>query len=260
MAFESYRRFPSPQVYRTLPDGQALKLGTASVPVLGDRVRVICWNVFKVVRAGALADLATLSSEADLVLLQEAVLHGAQPHALHLTGGLEWVMAQTAGHAYRAITTGPKTGCRAPALEMISLRTLDHEPIVRTPKASLLTRYPAANGTLTVVNVHAMNFVPLAKFARQIAQVSQMVEAERGPLLIGGDFNTWNPSRVRLVMGAMDKAGLTRVPVTVPRRWQHLGQQLDHVFTRGLKLIEARPLAHVVSSDHIPLRMEFGWE
>ena len=260
MAFESYRRFTSPQVYRTLPDAQALKLGTASVAVLGDRLRVICWNVFKVARAGALADLAALTADADLVLLQEAVLHGAQPHVMHLTSGLEWVMAQTAGHAYRAITTGPKTGCRAPAIEMISLRTLDHEPIVRTPKASLLTRYPTATGTLAVVNVHAMNFVPLAKFARQIAQISQMMEAEKGPMLVGGDFNTWNPSRVRLVMSAMEKAGMTRVPVTVPRRWRHLGQQLDHVFTRGLKLIDARPLPHVVSSDHIPLRMEFAWE
>ena len=125
---------------------------------------------------------------------------------------------------------------------------------------TVLTHSATATGTLAVVNVHAMNFVPLAKFARQIAQISQMMEAEKGPMLVGGDFNTWNPSRVRLVMSAMEKAGMTRVPVTVPRRWRHLGQQLDHVFTRGLKLIDARPLPHVVSSDHIPLRMEFAWE
>ena len=193
-----------------------------------------------------------------LVLLQEAVLHGAQPHPVHISSGLEWVMAQTLGHARRGITTGPKTGCRAPALEISTLRTSDNEPIVNTPKTSLLTRYATANGTLTVINVHAMNFVPLAKFARQIEQIAGLATAESGPLLVAGDFNTWNPARHRLLATAMNTAGLAHVPVTAPRRWRHFGQQLDHVFVRGLKVIEARPLVHIVSSDHIPLRVDLA--
>jgi endonuclease/exonuclease/phosphatase (EEP) superfamily protein YafD len=216
----------------------------------------VCWNVFKVARSGALTDIADLCADSDLVLLQEAVLHGSQPHPLHLSSGLEWMMAQMLGHARRGLTTGPKTGCRAPSLDSRFVRSPDVEPIVGTPKAALMTRYPMAGGVLTVVNVHAVNFVPLASFARQIAQVVALIGHETGPLLVGGDFNTWNPSRARLLMQAMTAAGLTRVPVTAPRRWRHLGQQLDHVFLRGLTLIEARPLPHIVSSDHIPLRIE----
>jgi endonuclease/exonuclease/phosphatase (EEP) superfamily protein YafD len=251
------RNLTRPRLYKPLPDGAAVRLGTPSLPALGAHITVVCWNVFKVIRAGALADLAALSTEADLVLLQEAVLHGGQPHPLHLSVGHEWLMAQTAAHPGRAVSTGPKTGCRAPALASTWMRSPDYEPIVGTPKASLLTRYAMDDDILTVINVHAVNFVPLAKFARQIAQIAGLIGDQSGPLLVGGDFNTWNPGRYRLVMRVMAEAGLHRVPVTAPRRWRHLGQQLDHVFTRGLKLIEARPLAHIVSSDHIPLRMEF---
>ncbi len=254
----SYRIIKSTLWYSALPETQALRLGTPTAETLGDRVRMVCWNVYKVVRGGAMADLAALSAEADLMLLQEAVLHGAQPHQLHLTSGLEWIMAETSGHARRGITTGPKTGCRAPCTAIASLRSLDQEPIVGTPKTSLLTRYQTSRGPLTVINVHAVNFVPLPKFARQVAQVVELAAGDNGALIVGGDFNTWNPSRHRCLMDAMQRAGLTRVPVTAPRRWRHFGQQLDHVFVRGMKVVEARPLAHIVSSDHIPLRVELA--
>ena len=258
MPLRTYRVIKQAFWFRTLPETQALRLGTPTVERLGERIRMVCWNVFKVVRGGALADIAALSAETDLMLLQEAVLHGAQPHVLHLTSGLEWIMAETLGHARRGITTGPKTGCRAPCTAIASLRSLDQEPILGTPKASLLTRYPTARGPLTVINVHAVNFVPLAKFARQVAQVVELAAGDKGSLVVGGDFNTWNPARHRVLMDAMHAAGLERVPVTVPRRWRHFGQQLDHVFIRGLKVVAARPLAHIVSSDHIPLRVEFA--
>jgi endonuclease/exonuclease/phosphatase (EEP) superfamily protein YafD len=252
------RRFRPPLLFKTVPEAAALRLGTASVATLGPNLRVVCWNFFKAIRPGALGDLAAVSAEADLVLLQEAVLHGGRPTPLHLSSGLEWVMAETLTHARQGITSGPKTGCRAPALEIRTLRSLDYEPISGTPKALLLTRYPTqGGGVMTVINVHAMNFVPLAKFARQMTQLLDLLSVQAGPVLVGGDFNTWNPSRQRLVFGSMAEAGLARVPVAAPRRWRHLRQQLDHVFSRGLTLVDARPLAHIASSDHIPLRIEF---
>ena len=88
MPISSYRVIKAALWFSTLPETQALRLGTPTTEKLGDHVRMVCWNVFKVVRGGALADIAALSAEADLMLLQEAVLHGAQPHALHLTSGL----------------------------------------------------------------------------------------------------------------------------------------------------------------------------
>ena len=256
--FDPVRRFRPPLLFKTVPQGEAVRLGTASQTTLGPHLRVVCWNFFKAIRRGALGDLAAVSAEADLVLLQEAVLHGGRPHALHLSSGLEWIMAETLAHARQGITSGPKTGCRAPASGTLCLRSLDYEPISGTPKALLLTRYPtAAGGVMTVINVHAMNFVPLAKFARQMAQLVELLATQPDPVLVGGDFNTWNPARRRLVFGSMAGAGLARAPVAAPRRWRHLRQQLDHVFSRGLTLVDARPLAHISSSDHIPLRIEF---
>jgi hypothetical protein len=45
-------------------------------------------------------------------------------------------------------------------------------------------------------------------------------------------------------------------PVAAPQ-WRHFNQTLDHVFYRGVRLIGARALTHVRSSDHIPLAADF---
>jgi endonuclease/exonuclease/phosphatase (EEP) superfamily protein YafD len=47
------------------------------------------------------------------------------------------------------------------------------------------------------------------------------------------------------------------VPAAAPQ-WRHFNQVLDHVFYRDLKLMSARPLTHVKSSDHVPLWAEFA--
>ena len=245
--------------FRAAPEDNCLKrLGEASTVDFGATLKLISWNIFKSQRRGWLADLTAIATGADLVLLQEAVLHGGVAHPFHIASGLEWIMVENLRSMREHLTTGPKTGCRVAASAAASVRSRDLEPIMRTPKSFLQTEYPMKDGQrLLVLNVHAINLVSHAKFARQVEQMVAPAAAHQGPCIIAGDFNTWNEPRWHLLQWAMHGAGMIRAPVAAPQ-WRHLKQTLDHVFYRGVRLINASALTHVRSSDHIPLMAEFG--
>jgi endonuclease/exonuclease/phosphatase (EEP) superfamily protein YafD len=232
-------------------------LGTATARDFGSSIKMISWNMFKARRRGCMPDLTSMSAGVELVLLQEAVLYGGVAQPFHLASGLEWIMAENLGHAGLGLTTGPKTGSRVAALSSAFVKSLDREPVSATPKSFLLTTYPCGDETLLVANVHAINLVTTDKFARQIAQLTGAVKAHKGPCIVGGDFNTWNEARWHLLLRAMEGVGLVRVPAAAPQL-RHFNQVLDHVFYRGLRMMNARPLMHVKSSDHVPLWVEFG--
>jgi endonuclease/exonuclease/phosphatase (EEP) superfamily protein YafD len=243
--------------FQPLPEITTLKrLGEASAKSYGPTLTMISWNMFKARRVGCMPDLTSLAAGVELACLQEAVLHGGLAHPFHLTSGLEWIMAENLGTA-QAVTTGPKTGSRVASLSSMAVRSTDFEPFIGTPKIFLLTTYPFAGRELLVLNVHAINLVSTAKFARQVEQMVGSVAAHTGPCIVAGDFNTWNPVRWHLLLKAMSDLGLARVPCAAPQ-WRHFNQVLDHVFYRDLKLLSARPLTHVKSSDHVPLWAEFA--
>lgn len=233
-----------------------VRLGAGSSPDFGATIKMISWNMFKARKKGCMPDLTSMSAGVELVLLQEAVLHGGIAQPFHLASGLEWIMAQNIGVG-AGITTGPKTGSRVSALSSRVVKSLDREPVVATPKTFLITSYPFAGQTLLVLNVHAINLVSTAAFARQVEQIIGPVHDHKGPCIVAGDFNTWNESRWHLLQKAMTSLGLTRVPAAAPQ-WRHFNQVLDHVFYRDLRLVNARALLNVKSSDHVPLWAEFA--
>lgn len=243
--------------FQPLPENGALKrLGEATATSFGPTLKMISWNMFKARRVGCMPDLTSLSAGVELACLQEAVLHGGLAHPFHLTSGLEWIMAENLGTA-QAVTTGPKTGSRVASIESRAVRSTYREPLIGTPKTFLSTTYPFGGEKLLVLNVHAINLVSTSKFAHQVEQIAEPVAAHTGPCIVAGDFNTWNPARWHLLLKAMADVGLARVDAAAPQ-WRHFNQVLDHVFYRGVKLLSARPLTHVKSSDHVPLWAEFS--
>jgi endonuclease/exonuclease/phosphatase (EEP) superfamily protein YafD len=238
-------------------DDMLRRLGEASNQSFGPTLRLVSWNIFKAKRRGWLTDLTTMATGADLVLLQEAVLHGGVAQPFHIASGLEWIMVENLRSVREHMTTGPKTGSRVASSSAAFVRSHDSEPLTGTPKSFLQTQYPLASGeTLLVLNVHAINLVSNAKFARQVEQIVAPVAAHKGPCVVAGDFNTWNEPRWHLLQKAMATAGLTRAPVSAPQ-WRHFNQVLDLVFYRGVRLIGAHALSNVRSSDHIPLVADF---
>jgi len=149
-----------------------------------------------------------------------------------------------------AVTNAPTDG-------IFDLR--DQYEVVKTQKLLLETHYALANSnsTLMVLNMHAINFVSVVKYVDQLGQLSSALSTHDGPVILAGDFNTWNPQRLARFQSVAGSAGLSEASMTRRSKIQHLNQHLDHVFYRGLSLRSVESLQHISSSDHAPITATF---
>jgi endonuclease/exonuclease/phosphatase (EEP) superfamily protein YafD len=240
--------------------------GAAARTSLSRNVRVLDWNVYKGTRTRFGSEFARLTRHADVVVLQEMSTHGAgggpQP-AVTAAGGRSYVMA----HAirYRDGVAGCATGATVNPVRSKVLLTSDSEPIVGTPKSSVVTVYRIANSSdeLLVANTHGMNVAgkfpfDLEPFRRQLAAVSEAIAHHRGPVVWAGDFNTHDREKTDLLFAETARLGLAHVDVAESdhlMKWPG-GFVLDHVFVRGLRDVRARAMPGN-GSDHTAIELTF---
>ena len=136
------------------------------------------------------------------------------------------------------------------------LHSPDLEPVVKTAKPVLVTRYQLANGeTLTLANIHAINFVNWKVFSRQITKTLNYLRELEGPIVFGGDFNCWNQEKFDFMQNSLVEAGFTQV------KFRHLERvkkvfdfPIDHIFTRDVEVVDADYLLNK-TSDHTPMSL-----
>jgi endonuclease/exonuclease/phosphatase (EEP) superfamily protein YafD len=221
---------------------------------IGERFKLLVWNVYKGRKPLLAKDYEKLGKDADIVLFQEAKsdtdwtseIHNANPE-------LQWTMA----HAFTmrsGFETGVATGARFSNFRAEALLTTAREPLLRTPKSMLVTEYALAGrtDTLLVVNVHAINFVLSSSFESQMLQLEEAIARHRGPIVVAGDFNTWKKSRMDLLIISLGRHGVVLAPAAGKSRIA-----LDHIFSRGLRILRTPKVERVKSSDHQPLLIEF---
>ena len=225
-------------------------LGSGSAALDPGRISILSWNIKKGSESGWDTDLHRLSAGKDLVLLQEAQLlpsfYGALEESMHRSGARGWK------------SSGVLTASRARRMNRCSYQHV--EPLLGTPKASLLTEYPliGTDDTLLVVNVHVVNFaLGLSEFRQQIGDLHDVMARHAGPIILSGDFNTWRSSRLAILKEYTAVIGLSPVLFAEDNRIRKFGQALDHLFVRGLRPVSSR-VETVDSSDHNPLIAVFG--
>ncbi|MBF6057096.1 endonuclease/exonuclease/phosphatase family protein [Thiomicrorhabdus heinhorstiae] len=129
-----------------------------------------------------------------------------------------------------------------------------------THKTALITEHLLEDGqTLTHINIHAINFVPNRLFRQELNLLWSLVADKKGPMIVSGDFNTWNKARVSFLENSARQLGLSQVsyPDTTPIRTLNR-QILDYVFYRGLTVDSARAFHVKTISDHNPLEVVFS--
>lgn len=214
-----------------------------------NEIRLLNWNIAKGGLHGCFTDLRYLSQDKDLVIIQEAALGGALNEAF--TGHNH--RSFSPGFYNRTHQTGVMTASRVPPL---SLHTFRHtEPIIRTPKATLITEYALrdTDKTLMVANIHAVNFtIGTRIFTAQLDKVYNVLSHHDGPILFCGDFNTWRQRRVQRLKQLINSLSLETINFSADRRKHSLGLPLDHIFYRGLIPNSAESIC-VSSSDHNPM-------
>ncbi len=233
-----------------------LSTSTATTKTLPNPFRLIAWNCHKVnfeaYHHQPIEKLLNIPAP-QMLSLQEATLIPEQPHFFQLP----YVMTpniQTAKNLYGVLTAS--SHYFYPLRQQL---TQSRELGFLTYKASLITLHPLANGeVLTHLNIHAINFVPHLLFKREIEAIWTLLKQLTGPMILSGDFNTWNKKRVATLFHMIDALKLKQVIYPDERPIKTLNRQpLDYIFYRGLTVHAAQAMQVPNISDHNPLIVDF---
>jgi len=242
---------------------ESLKImGSASKAVMGPNIDVLLWNIFKCRKEEWQEDFQTLIHDKDLVLLQEAVFNSPFDLLFSQSTQHQWIMARSFKNLQTSVETGIKTGSSVTANKHFCSASPYSEPITRTKKMLLATEYPIASvdkscnePPLLVVNTHIINFVSLKKFKTHLDQVFQVLRNHNGPIILAGDFNTWNRKRLAYFNELAISLFLEEVKLVRHPRLSHFFKHLDHVYCRGLEVVDVHVHSDIHSSDHFPISL-----
>jgi endonuclease/exonuclease/phosphatase (EEP) superfamily protein YafD len=238
------------------PDDCAIAVGRSrsqmAVGPMQRAIRVLNWNIQKKSGREIKSDIALFGADADLLLLQETSLGGNEPAPI--TG--EFHQAFAPGYRSRRAHTGVMTASKSPPLTQCSFQSV--EPWLRSPKATNVTQYSLAGreDTLVVINLHLINFtLGVRAMQRQLSEALQVIEGHRGPVIVSGDFNTWSAPRAASVERVLQRFGLDAVRYEADRRKRVFGRALDHVYVRGMQVVNST--SHESDrSDHNPMLID----
>jgi len=207
---------------RTLTTGQARD---SELPA---EFELLCWNVYKQRRRRFEAELEQLSTEVELLVLQEAT---DEPPIWTLEiDQREWALVVAFEHGRDRTPHGVATASTAEPVREQAMLSPVREPLIRTPKSALLTwvELERSDSRLLLVNLHAVNFRPARALDAQLLEIGEAIATHTGPLVVAGDFNTWSRRRRAVVEQFAQRHGLASLFRDVP------GRRLDDVFVRGL--------------------------
>lgn len=260
VGYQTVFTLPESAQVTSLSDGKAqLSLQCyrkESVSAIDDsgRLNLLVWNIYKQSRDQWQTQLSDLTSNKQLVLLQEASMTDELRRWIAEQG---WFGSQV--DAFKAFETtagvlnlshdSPSKACAYTELE----------PWLRLPKSALYALYPLSNGSdLAVVNIHAVNFTyGTQEYQRQLNTLVDELLDHQGPIIVAGDFNSWSEERLGVMKQALKKIGVIEVHYQPDHRTQFItGLPLDHVFYRGLEL-ETAEAPESDASDHNPLLVRF---
>jgi endonuclease/exonuclease/phosphatase (EEP) superfamily protein YafD len=213
------------------------------------------WNVIKGKKQDFEDDFKRLSAAKDLITVQEAYL------TEHFQRLLEerlpnWDL--TTSFKYYRKETGVLTASKAAPNFFCMLR--GEEPFIKFPKTILITRYALSqtDRMLLVANVHLINFsLSTSSYRKQLQLMEHVVARHQGPLIVAGDFNSWNDERKAIIEALSKRLDLKAVHFRKDNRARILGEIVDRIYYRDLVLIEANTF-EVSSSDHNPMSATFA--
>ncbi len=212
---------------------------------LREELSVLSWNTMKYGVEGSRELLERLSSDVDLVFLQESLRSVAPPQSFRGTRYFG------DGYAYGREQSGVELRSASQAHVECSLRFI--EPWLRSPKAVLATRHAMGREGLLLVNLHAVNFtLGMRAYTAQLDAVAALLRSHDGPAIVAGDFNNWNDRRDSALRRFAVDNGLAMANFKPDLRSRHLGRPVDGVLQRGFEAVSATAVPTQLS-DHHPL-------
>ncbi len=230
----------------------------------GTPLEITVWNTFKGRRERYYDVLSEQTADADLILLQE-FRHDPVLEASHrrIFAGRDAGMAVSFyTRPNHEAPTGVCTISTVRSMQTLFLLSRYQEPVTRTPKMAICTYYPIDHadcepeGALLVLNSHGINFRLRRPFLDQMLQFEAQLRHHAGPIILVGDFNTWEQGRVRILEAVAQSIGLSRVSFP-PGIKTVRGHELDRVYVRGGVVAQQRVCADTAASDNSLLSFKF---
>ena len=230
----------------------------------GVPLEIDVWNTFKGRRERYYDILSQHTADAELILLQE-FRHDPQLEQSHrrIFAGRDADMAVSfyTRPNYEA-PTGVCTVSSVRSIKTLFLLSRYQEPVTKTPKMAICTYYPierpdcSQEEALLVLNSHGINFRLRRPFLDQMLQFEEQLRHHGGPIILVGDFNTWEQGRVRILEAVARSIGLKHI--TFPHGVKTIrGHQLDRVYARGGDAVQQRVVVDDGASDHSMLSFKF---
>lgn len=238
--------------------------------IASPRIKVLNWNIAKNNHSDQwLKEFAEILTQyqPDLVFFQEARVDLTLIEPLVIEG-MGWHCAPNVMDRDSLHHFGVLTASKVRNLRQTAIHSEHREPVLDTPKSALITEYSLewVEQTLMAANMHGINFVSTEKFQAQLDPLEAQLRQHTGPIILSGDFNTWNPNRSDRLFAMARRLGLRDVRFSWERDRHRkrflLSDPLDHIFYRGLHIRpgSADVLDRFESSDHKPMVVEFWVE
>ena len=228
--------------------GIIIEENTFSTKSLNDSsIKVLDWNIHKEGNSRDWIedyDKIYKDKKPDIIVFQEAGLNAGLKQALRTGKEMGWIFSSNIEERNHGTYSGVLTASKARPSEQYSITTEGLEPIVKTPKTTLITTYKLSpsNKLLLVVNIHGLVMTNFEEFKAQIFEIVNTISGHNGPIIFAGDFNTRNKERSSfLVRELKDKLDLETVPFTKEdqkgiKHFTFSPFPLDHIFYSSSEL------------------------
>lgn len=237
-------------------DKVLMKIGEAEKSPLihQPELNVFVWNVYKGQKAHLFEnDFKKYGSGKDFILLQEALVDNKMPLLWKQDfSSYEWHLAQSFHYKKDLSSTGVAIGSKHTPTTVDFIRSKAREFFWLTPKLTLFSEYDFEGRKVLFVCTHVLNFVTTAAFSESLYEIAQKISQFSGPVVLAGDFNTWNFKRYMIMKSIFRDLGLEHLDLENDGRLL----KLDHVFVRGLDVLKAEVHHTALGSDHLPLEIK----
>lgn len=242
---------------------QFLNQPTPTKDFLNSKFSILVWNVYKQRDSNFENVFKELCEKTDLLVLQEVHFTKESKQFYLNNSKHNFVLASQIIYNNDQSATGTAIGSVVEMKNFESQLTDGREPIIKTPKSSVLVLIDIMDKNenkqqLLVVSIHAINRGSNVDFENQLKLVGEKVAKHKGPVIVGGDFNTQSKVK-RSIMNRLFEEQLKMKKVEFEkdlRTKSKLSRKiLDHCFVRGLKQTNSK--CFVGGSDHTAMKINF---
>lgn len=226
--------------------------------VVPDTFGVLCWNVYKKNSKNPAfkpyLENMTAGRGIDFLLFQEANFRDDNYFTLP-----NFAFDAAANLEYRGEFYGVLSASRVESKHAQAYLSEGKESLIGPHKSLLLSTYTFEDGSeLLILNVHVINFRENQRYHKELERFLNLMSHHEGPMIIAGDFNSWNKKRMQRLHEIREKLALNAVPFKQTDKVKSfMGNHLDFIFYRGVEIVDFSVDRDHGLSDHNPLFARF---